>query len=572
MTLMELNENVQQQNMEQNQQQRIGTKRERVDVVMKENDGSDQNQQVVQQEKRQRTAAEEEQFQQDAVRYQELPEGTEIRQVSGDGQTVQLSTGQQGRIIQVELTNPDGTSNGVQQVLVYEPTGEQGETNEINVDKKTVILPTTGIFSELFISEEEQKRVLKRSGEEIARDSPKIYQKRVKLQRFFLGYVDEEGQDYQPPYFPPQDGNGNQFQFQQQFADGQQYQHAIMIGEDGQQILTEEGGTRIIVGNNDNYIVTQDGLLQTVDGQQVIMMSESMSDSIGNDVVNGEEQQQQQMQNGNIQQVDGSVIRRIPSGAIVIKGQRDGKSDSRVSSDVNDPSGVFCHVPGRLSLLSSTSKYKVTLAEIQRRLSPPECLNASLLGGVLRRAKSKDGGKRLRERLDKIGLSLPAGRRKAANVTLLTSLVEGEAVHLARDFGYVCETEFPAKQLAEYVCRQHNDPEIVHTRKNMCLATKNIVKELQDLLTQDRSPIGNTKPTPVLDQCIQKPLSQFSAITHGFGTPGICAALTALQHYLTEMLRQHDKPMSLSYSHDKPQSISYNKQKDMSNIVKHDKM
>ena len=73
MTLMELNENVQHQNMEQQQQQRIGTKRERVDVVMKENDGSDQNQQVVQQEKRQRTAAEEEQFQQDAVRYQELP-------------------------------------------------------------------------------------------------------------------------------------------------------------------------------------------------------------------------------------------------------------------------------------------------------------------------------------------------------------------------------------------------------------------------------------------------------------------------------------------------------------------
>lgn len=45
----------------------------------------------------------------------------------------------------------------------------------------------------------------------------------------------------------------------------------------------------------------------------------------------------------------------------------------------------FCSVPGRLSLLSSTSKYKVTLSEVQRRLNPPECLNASLLGGVLRR-------------------------------------------------------------------------------------------------------------------------------------------------------------------------------------------
>ena len=54
-------------------------------------------------------------------------------------------------------------------------------------------------------------------------------------------------------------------------------------------------------------------------------------------------------------------------------------------SMMTSPADVFCSVPGRLSLLSSTSKYKVTVAEVQRRLSPPECLNASLLGGVLRR-------------------------------------------------------------------------------------------------------------------------------------------------------------------------------------------
>ena len=123
-----------------------------------------------------------------------------------------------------------------------------------------------------------------------------------------------------------------------------------------------------------------------------------------------------------IQSVDSSVIKRL-GGTIVIKANKDSeKQVSQVDPNLqNDPAGIFCHVPGRLSLLSSTSKYKVTLAEIQRRLSPPECLNASLLGGVLRRAKSKDGGKRLRERLDKIGLNLPAGRRKAANVTLLVS-------------------------------------------------------------------------------------------------------------------------------------------------------
>eukprot|EP00066_Takifugu_rubripes_P029482 XP_011618748.1 PREDICTED: transcription factor AP-2-beta-like [Takifugu rubripes] len=154
-----------------------------------------------------------------------------------------------------------------------------------------------------------------------------------------------------------------------------------------------------------------------------------------------------------------------------------------VTVNINE---VFCSVPGRLSLLSSTSKYKVTVGEVQRRLSPPECLNASLLGGVLRRAKSKNGGKCLREKLEKIGLNLPAGRRKAANVTLLTSLVEGDLP--------ACTT-----------------------------------------------PLGNSRPAPILEPGIQSCLSHFSFITHGFGSPAICAALTTLQNYLTEALKGLDK-------------------------------
>ncbi|KAG7495410.1 transcription factor AP-2 gamma isoform X2 [Solea senegalensis] len=208
---------------------------------------------------------------------------------------------------------------------------------------------------------------------------------------------------------------------------------------------------------------------------------------------------------------------------------------------VSNPTEVFCSVPGRLSLLSSTSKYKVTVAEVQRRLSPPECLNASLLGGVLRRAKSKNGGRSLREKLDKIGLNLPAGRRKAANVTLLTSLVEGEAVHLARDFGYVCETEFPAKAVAEYLGRPHVERNEINSRKNMLLAAKQICKEFTDLLTQDRSPLGNSRPAPILEPGIQGCLTHFSLITHGFGSPAICAAMTSLQNYLNEALKQVDK-------------------------------
>ncbi|MEQ2260882.1 Transcription factor AP-2 gamma [Xenotaenia resolanae] len=229
---------------------------------------------------------------------------------------------------------------------------------------------------------------------------------------------------------------------------------------------------------------------------------------------------------------------------------------------VSNPTEVFCSVPGRLSLLSSTSKYKVTVAEVQRRLSPPECLNASLLGGVLRRAKSKNGGRSLREKLDKIGLNLPAGRRKAANVTLLTSLVEGEAVHLARDFGYVCETEFPAKAIAEYLGRPHVERNEVNSRKNMLLAAKQICKEFTDLLTQDRSPLGNSRPAPILEPGIQGCLTHFSLITHGFGSPAICAAMTSLQNYLNEALKQVDKMYLSSSSETQGSSESGNKSTD----------
>jgi hypothetical protein len=228
--------------------------------------------------------------------------------------------------------------------------------------------------------------------------------------------------------------------------------------------------------------------------------------------------------------------------------QNAGKEGNMISAA---PTDIFCSVPGRLSLLSSTSKYKVTVAEVQRRLAPPECLNASLLGGVLRRAKSKNGGKFLRDKLDRIGLALPAGRRKAANVTLLTSLVEGEAIHLARDFGYVCETEFPAKHVADYLCRHHTTNEEQYRRKELILATKVITKELMDLLNQDRSPLCNTRPQQILEPGIQRHLTHFSLITHGFGSPAIVAALTAIQNYLGESLKLLEKcypPQSLQHN------------------------
>ena len=68
-----------------------------------------------------------------------------------------------------------------------------------------------------------------------------------------------------------------------------------------------------------------------------------------------------------------------------------------------------------------------------------------------------------------------------------------------------------------------------------------ITKELMDLLNQDRSPLCNTRPQQILEPGIQRHLTHFSLITHGFGSPAIVAALTAIQNYLSESLKLLEK-------------------------------
>ena len=69
--------------------------------------------------------------------------------------------------------------------------------------------------------------------------------KKIKIN---LRYVDEEGNDYQPPYFPPPqfEQQSGQYQFHQSGSgqDGQFAQGTIMMQEDGQEMLE---GNRITV-------------------------------------------------------------------------------------------------------------------------------------------------------------------------------------------------------------------------------------------------------------------------------------------------------------------------------------
>lgn len=94
-----------------------------------------------------------------------------------------------------------------------------------------------------------------------------------------------------------------------------------------------------------------------------------------------------------------------------------------------------------------------------------------MITGFEKGADISQGSGGLRPVSRRVGAN-PARGRRCPEVLILVSFPPGEAVHLARDFGYICETEFPAKAVSEYLNRQHTDPSDLHSRKNMLLATK----------------------------------------------------------------------------------------------------
>lgn len=99
------------------------------------------------------------------------------------------------------------------------------------------------------------------------------------------------------------------------------------------------------------------------------------------------------------------------------------------------------------------------------------------------------------------------------------------------------------------------------------LCCRQICKEFTDLLAQDRSPLGNSRPTPILEPGIQSCLTHFNLISHGFGSPAVCAAVTALQNYLTEALKAMDK----MYLSNNPNSHTDNSTKSGDKEEKHRK-
>uniref|UniRef100_A0A914QMK6 Transcription factor AP-2 C-terminal domain-containing protein n=1 Tax=Panagrolaimus davidi TaxID=227884 RepID=A0A914QMK6_9BILA len=187
----------------------------------------------------------------------------------------------------------------------------------------------------------------------------------------------------------------------------------------------------------------------------------------------------------------------------------------------------FCAIPGRLALLSQNKKVRVTLAEIQRRIAAPECLNASLLSAILRKAKNREGGKVLSNDLAKHNISLAAGRRKSAPNTAFTALVESDALTLAKDFHELSDKHFPFNDIAyEFIKTIHSMDDwhscmLVIYNYVGYTQTFGVFQRLMSILSSDNSPVAERPLNlPLLmDAESQKNFTHFCLITHGFGTP-----------------------------------------------------
>nr|CAB3266916.1 AP-2-like1 transcription factor protein [Phallusia mammillata] len=196
---------------------------------------------------------------------------------------------------------------------------------------------------------------------------------------------------------------------------------------------------------------------------------------------------------------------------------------------------VFCLVPGRLGMPNQSKRHEVLVGEILRRVLTPESLNISLLGPILRKAKSKNGTQYLREKLQQIGVELPPGRRKTAKCTLFTSLTESEAGQLAEDFSKLCQCEFPAKALAKKALQRRYAEESAAYKSESIASSLELLDCFIELL--------GTKPFETFNEpnvtfssnrssSTSSQLYNYETLTHGFGLKALISSLRTFRAFL----------------------------------------
>uniref|UniRef100_A0AC35TV74 TF_AP-2 domain-containing protein n=1 Tax=Rhabditophanes sp. KR3021 TaxID=114890 RepID=A0AC35TV74_9BILA len=227
-------------------------------------------------------------------------------------------------------------------------------------------------------------------------------------------------------------------------------------------------------------------------------------------------------------------------------------ANGSINGVIQDPSIIVTHdtlfttVPRRLSLLSVSSKHRVTVGEILRRITGPESINLSLLGVLLRRAKMPSKSEQLIKELQDVGITIERGRRRCSTMTTMSALLETESLELARDLKSVSTANFPVRLLAEHSVNhkiEQTKPAMEDRLQKLGWAME-ILSEFKDTLKSDRAPVAEENLPPILKPELQEPLSNYSMLTHGFGTPAITVGIETAIEYIKSQVPEINRKLN----------------------------
>uniref|UniRef100_A0A0N5AAN9 TF_AP-2 domain-containing protein n=1 Tax=Syphacia muris TaxID=451379 RepID=A0A0N5AAN9_9BILA len=206
------------------------------------------------------------------------------------------------------------------------------------------------------------------------------------------------------------------------------------------------------------------------------------------------------------------------------------------------PEKVFCTVPSRTAV-QKPKLLTVTVGEVHRRVFGPELMNVSLLGSYLRRAKEKDGGKALRDKLFEFGMPVPLGRRKNGNTTTWTCFVEEEAQKMAADLDLALRKFFPVCDFARSIKEKHGVSEM--ELRSAAFFTRQMLVTMRHILACDQSPVhGREEGVAILNKELQDGCKGKSGIfckaTHGFGSLALTSAIDLFDALMETLMSELD--------------------------------
>ncbi|GMT29653.1 hypothetical protein PFISCL1PPCAC_20950, partial [Pristionchus fissidentatus] len=172
---------------------------------------------------------------------------------------------------------------------------------------------------------------------------------------------------------------------------------------------------------------------------------------------------------------------------------------------------TFCKVAGRLCVVGHSTMYHVTVAEVERRTSEPECLTRSNIGTLLKRGKIGGCSDTLALLLAEKGLESNVHKKKKLKVNTLSALLEGESIQLATDHRALIETHLRELQLARLLIRTGATPVELMATLHDAECAMSIAAELETLASEWCEGGIDVTSSPISF------LQSFSLTSHGFG-------------------------------------------------------